>query len=324
MLEDRVHDMSRDQLAEMLRKMCLIRAFDSRLPALYTQGHIRGSSHAAIGQEAVAVGACAALESTDYITSTHRGHGHAIAKGADVRKMMAEIFGRVDGYCKGKGGSMHIADFSIGMLGANGIVGGGIGIATGVALSTVLRGGDEVVLCFFGDGAVNQGTFLESANLAGIWQLPVVYVCENNHFAMSARAEEMIAGEISARGTALGFPAKVVDGMDVIAVHAAVGAAIDHARGRQGPSLVVANCYRFEGHFSGDTMAYRSAEEAAPWLERDPLALYEAHLIEAGVIDQQEAASIRAAASEAIDEAVRFAHQSPLPDPAEAWRDVCD
>jgi pyruvate dehydrogenase E1 component alpha subunit len=308
----------------MLRKMCMIRAFDSRLPALYAQGHIRGSSHAAIGQEAVAVGACAALESSDYITSTHRGHGHAIAKGADVKRMMAEIFGRADGYCKGKGGSMHIADFSIGMLGANGIVGGGIGIATGAALSAALRGGDQVVLCFFGDGAINQGTFLESANLAAIWRLPVVYVCENNNFAMSGRAEEMIAGEISERGKALGFPAAVVDGMDVLAVHAAVRTSIAHSRSRQGPSLIVANCYRFEGHFSGDTMGYRSAEEAAPWLARDPLVLYEAHLLKAGVIDQQEAASILEGAANAIDEAVQFAHQSPFPDPEEAWRDVCD
>src|SRR5215831_5038562 len=177
----------------MLRRMQLIRAFDSMLPDLYTRQLIRGSSHAAIGQEAVAVGACAALAGDDYITSTHRGHGHTIAKGGDVKRMMAELLGREVGYCRGKGGSMHIADFSIGMLGANGIVGGGFGIAGGAALSAKLRHTDQVAVCFFGDGAINQGAFHEVSNLAAIWQLPLILLCENNLFAMSGRATEMIA-----------------------------------------------------------------------------------------------------------------------------------
>src|SRR5438105_6962655 len=203
---------STDTNVEVLRRMMLIRAFDSLLPDLYTRGLIRGSSHAAIGQEAVAVGACAALAPADYITSTHRGHGHVIAKGGDVNRMMAELLGREDGYCRGKGGSMHIADFSIGMLGANGIVGGGFGLAAGAALSAQLRRSGQVALCFFGDGAINQGAFHGVANLAGIWSLPLILVCENNQFAMSARAESLIAGnDPAARAAGYGFPGVLVD-----------------------------------------------------------------------------------------------------------------
>jgi pyruvate dehydrogenase E1 component alpha subunit len=191
----------------MLERMLLIRAFDSKLPDLYTRGLIRGSAHAAIGQEAVAVGACAALRGDDLITSTHRGHGHAIAKGADVRLMMAELLGRADGYCKGKGGSMHIADFSIGMLGANGIVGGGFGIAGGAALACQVLREDRVVLCFFGDGAINQGVFHEVTNMAALWRLPLVLLCENNQFAMSARIAEMSAvQDLALRANAYGIP----------------------------------------------------------------------------------------------------------------------
>ncbi len=303
--------------------MCLIRAFDSTLPELYTKGLSRGSSHAALGQEAVAVGACAALSADDYITSTHRGHGHAIAKGADPGRMMAEILGRSDGYCRGKGGSMHIADFAIGMLGANGIVGGGFGLAAGAALSAQLRGDGRVALCFFGDGAINQGAFHEISNLAAIWKLPLVLLCENNQFAMSARATATIAGgDLAARALAYGVPGESVDGMDVLAVRAAAERAVARARAGDGPTLVVATCYRFAGHFSGDTMAYRPRDESDPWLERDPVVAFRNVLVEQGVIDDAQADAIERDVAAAITEAIEFAKLSPLPEPDAAWEDV--
>ncbi len=289
---------------EWLRRMLLIREFDARLAKLYTRGLIRGSSHPATGQEAVAVGTCAALRPDDYITSTHRGHGHAIAKGARPDRMMAELLGRTDGYCRGKGGSMHIADFSVGMLGANGIVGGGIGLAGGAALSSVLRGEDRVAVCFFGDGAINKGAFHEVSNMAGIWRLPLVLLCENNQYAMSARVDRMTCvGDLERRADAFGFPSVTVDGMDPVAMHHAVAEAVARARGGGGPSLVVATCYRFDGHFSGDAMRYRTAEEGAPWRARDPLVTFRATLIADGALDEEEADALASAAAEEIDAA---------------------
>jgi acetoin:2,6-dichlorophenolindophenol oxidoreductase subunit alpha len=300
--------------ASYLRQMALIRAFDSKLPDLYTRGLVRGSSHAAIGQEAVAVGACAAIRQSDFITSTHRGHGHAIAKGADVRLMMAELLGRESGYCHGKGGSMHIADFALNMLGANGIVGGGFGLAAGAALTAQLRGKSQIALCFFGEGAINQGSFHGVANLAAIWRLPLVLLCENNRFAMSGRVEEMTSvGDLAVRATAYGFPGTSVDGADVLAVNAATTEAVARARAGDGPSLIVANCYRFAGHFSGDTMKYRSKAEAQPWLERDPLRLLRESLVSNGTLTDLEAAEIIANAESVIDEAVAWAETQPLP-----------
>jgi TPP-dependent pyruvate/acetoin dehydrogenase alpha subunit len=324
MLTTELSKSDRIELLELLRRMHVIRAFDSTLPELYTKGLSRGSSHAALGQEAVAVGACAALAPDDYITSTHRGHGHAIAKGADLGRMMAEILGRSDGYCRGKGGSMHIADFSIGMLGANGIVGGGFGLAAGAALSAQLRGDERVALCFFGDGAINQGAFHEISNLAAIWRLPLILLCENNQFAMSARVTATVAGgDLANRALAYGFPGENVDGMDVLAVREAVGRAAQRARAGDGPTLIVAECFRFAGHFSADTMAYRTREEADPWLERDPVASFRHTMIEQGVVDEAEADSIERAADAAVREALEFAKQSPFPEPASAWEDVC-
>ena len=303
----------------ILERMELIRAFDSLLPSLYTKGLVRGSSHAALGQEAVAVGACFALEPGDQITSTHRGHGHAIAKGADVRRMMAELLGREDGYCRGKGGSMHIADFSVGMLGANGIVGGGFGLAGGAALSAQLVGDGRVVLCFFGDGAANQGAFHEVANMAAIWKLPLVFLCENNGFAMSARATQMVAGgSIANRAQAYGFPGETVDGMDALAVHAAVRRARARAEAGEGPSLVVADCARFAGHFSGDAQRYRTRDELAPWLERDPLVLVRTRL----GLSEERARELTAEAERKVAEALEFATESELPEAAEAFEDV--
>jgi TPP-dependent pyruvate/acetoin dehydrogenase alpha subunit len=310
--------MDADEL-ELLRRMLLIREFDSLLPSLYTRGLVRGSSHAALGQEAVAVGACAALEPGDRITSTHRGHGHAIAHGCDVKRMMAELLGRVDGYCRGKGGSMHIADFSIGMLGANGIVGGGISLAVGAALASSLQEDSRVTLCFFGDGALNQGIFHEAANLAGLWRLPVVFLCENNQFAMSARPETVFpVDDLTIRAAPYGFPGVHVDGMDVLAVREVVSAAAGRARAGGGPTFVVATCYRFAGHFSGDTLSYRSPDEAAAWEARDPIASYAAklQLPDGGFADLQ--AEARAEVSRALD----FALASPFPEPDEAWDHV--
>ena len=314
---------STDTSVEMLRRMMLIRAFDALLPDLYTKGLIRGSSHAAIGQEAVAVGACSALAPDDYITSTHRGHGHTIAKGGDINRMMAELLGREDGYCRGKGGSMHIADFSIGMLGANGIVGGGFGIAAGAALSAQMRHSGQVALCFFGDGAINQSSFHGVANMAGIWKLPLILLCEDNRFAMSGRAELMIAGgDPVNRAQAYGFPGFSVDGMDVLAVKAAVAQARARALAGDGPTLVVAACYRFQGHFSGDTQSYRTKEEMAPWLERDPIPAFRSHMLAEGGLSEAEADAMEEEVATAIAEALEFAQASPWPEAQEAWEDV--
>jgi TPP-dependent pyruvate/acetoin dehydrogenase alpha subunit len=308
---------------EYFRRMQLIRAFDSQLADLYTRGLVRGSTHAAVGQEAVAVGACAVLQPDDYITSTHRGHGHTIAKGADVKRMMAELLGRVDGYCRGRGGSMHIADFSIGMLGANGIVGGGFGIAGGAALSSLILDQQRVALCFFGDGAINQGAFHEVANMAGIWKLPLVLLCENNRWAMSARVEEMTAGgDLAGRAAAYGFPGTTVDGMDVIAVRDEVGNAVRRARAGEGPSLVVADCFRFGGHFTGDRMAYRDKSVAESWLSRDPIALFRSRLVDSGRSSEAELAAIEQRCDEEVLEGLEWAKQSPLPDPASVADDV--
>jgi TPP-dependent pyruvate/acetoin dehydrogenase alpha subunit len=316
-------DLEPDQLVAMLERMLLIRAFEARLPDLYTRNLVRGSAHPATGQEAVAVGACFALRPDDYITSTHRGHGHALAKGADPSRMMAELLGRKGGYCHGKGGSMHIADFSIGMLGANGIVGGGFGIAAGAALSASLLERGRVALCFFGDGALNQGSFLEVGNLAAVWRLPLILLCENNQFAMSARPERMTSPpDLVGRASALGIPGRRIDGMDVLAVHEAVGDAAEHARAGGGPSLIVADCYRLLGHFAGDVQRYRTKEEVLPWQERDPITAFSTRLIRDGIISDQDADERAQAAEQKIAEALAFAEASPLPDASETWRDV--
>jgi acetoin:2,6-dichlorophenolindophenol oxidoreductase subunit alpha len=322
-MNDARHNLDREARIELLRKMLLIRAFDSCLPTLYTRGLLRGSSHAAIGQEAVAVGACAALRSNDLITSTHRGHGHAIAKGADMRRMMAELLGRATGYCRGKGGSMHIADLSIGMLGANGIVGGGFGIAAGAALTAQLRETDQVVVCFFGDGAINQGSFHGVANIAAIWKLPLILLCENNRLAMSARVDDMTSvSDLARRAVAYDIPGHTVDGMDPLNVHEAVCAAAAHARARGGPTLLIAECYRFEGHFSGDTMAYRDKAEAAAWRKRDPIAVFRAAQIANQTLTEENTSRLEAEAQSTVHDALEWARAQPLPAAEEALEDL--
>jgi TPP-dependent pyruvate/acetoin dehydrogenase alpha subunit len=313
----------RKLMIEMLRRMLLIRAFETRLPTLSSQGLIRGSAHVSVGQEAVAVGACFALAPTDYMTSTHRGHGHTIAKGGDVKRMMAELLGRIDGYCRGKGGSMHIADFSIGMLGANGIVGGGIGIATGAALSATLRRSGQVTLCFFGEGAVNQGVLLECGNMAALWKLPVIYLCENNQFAMSSRPAETISvSDVSQRANGLGIQSVKVDGMDAIAVYQAVSEAACGAREGNGPSLIEAVCYRYQGHFAGDGLKYRSSEEFESWRARDPITKLRDHLIGSNALSASEAEELTQAVEGLVDGAVEFAKLSPAPDAQTAFEDL--
>jgi len=311
------------QLLHMYEQMWRIRVFEERAMGLYREGLMRGTTHAYIGMEAVAVGVCAALRDDDYITSTHRGHGHCIAKGGDIPKMFAELLGKATGYCKGKGGSMHIADVDRGILGANGIVGGGMGIATGAALTARLRGRDSVAVCFFGDGALNQGILHEVSNLAAIWRLPVIYCCENNHFAMSARVEQFTSvADPSIRAQSYGMPGVTVDGMDVLAVYETMRAAVARARRGDGPSYVVCDTYRFFGHHIGDPLNYRTREEVEVWRQRDPIARLEGHLIELGVLTEAGAREIEAKIRAELDAAVEFAKQSPEPSADELMEDI--
>jgi pyruvate dehydrogenase E1 component alpha subunit len=316
-------DLSSAQLVDMLRMMLRIRQFEQRALELYREGVMRGTTHPYIGMEAVAVGTCAALRPADRITSTHRGHGHCLAKGGDPRLMMAELLGRAAGYCKGKGGSMHIADVEAGILGANGIVGGGMGLATGAALATKLAGRDEVAVCFFGDGALNQGIFHEAANMAAIWGLPVVYVCENNQYAMSARADRFTSvPDPSVRAGSYGFPGLSCDGMDALAVYKTVGGAVARARAGGGPSLVVCVTYRYLGHHVGDPLNYRDKAEVETWRAKDPIERLRAALLERRVLTAAEADGLRAEVEREIDDAVAFAKASPEPDPSTLAEDV--
>jgi TPP-dependent pyruvate/acetoin dehydrogenase alpha subunit len=323
MADEALEELPAGLALEMYRQMVLIREFDTVVPMLIKMGRIRGTAHPALGQEAVAVGACAALRPADRITSTHRGHGHAIAKGVDVEPMMAELFGRENGSCRGKGGSMHIADFSVGMLGANGIVGGGFGIATGAALGLRLSGSDNVVLCFFGDSAINQGALLENANYAAIHHLPVVYVCEDNGFAMSMRSARSTAlASLADRAAGFGFPGVTVDGMDAVATYETIAAAVERARAGEGPTLVVASCRRYEGHSVGDAQAYRDSEEDADWLERDPVAALRRRLVAAEMLTDATADEIVAGESRRVALSIEAAEAAAPPAVAEAWTDI--
>jgi pyruvate dehydrogenase E1 component alpha subunit len=315
--------LSPERLRWMLRTMLMIRQFDQRALELYREGAVRGSTHPYIGMEAVAVGACAALRQTDRITSTHRGHGHCLAKGGDPRLMMAELLGMATGYCKGKGGSMHIADVGAGILGANGIVGGGIGLAAGAALAAQLAGRDDVTLCFFGDGALNQGILHESANLAAIWKLPVIFVCENNQFAMSARAEMFTSVPNPAvRAVAYGFPGVNCDGMDALAVYRAIEEAVARARSGAGPSLVVCDTYRYFGHHVGDPLNYRTKGEVDAWRARDPIDRFQQDLVARGILSVADAEALRVEVAGEIEAAVAFAKASPEPDLSVLMEDI--
>jgi acetoin:2,6-dichlorophenolindophenol oxidoreductase subunit alpha len=303
----------------LYRTMLTIRLFEQRVAREFRTGEIPGFVHMYIGEEAVAAGVCANLDDGDYVTSTHRGHGHCIAKGCDLGQMMAEIYGREDGLCKGRGGSMHIADFSRGMLGANAIVGGGVALATGAGLASSVRGGDQVAVAFFGDGAANQGVLHESLNLAAIWKLPVVYVCENNGFAESTpSAYATSVPDIASRAAAYGIPGVIADGADVLEVYSAANAAVARARAREGPTLLEVKTYRFMGHFEGDPDRYRDEEERRATREHDAIAALRTRLD----ATDAELEAIRAEIEAAVSEAVEFARASPFPDPAELDRYV--
>ena len=315
--------MEKTKLIGMYRRMLQIRFFEEKVFELYGQNLVPGTIHLYAGEEAVAVGVCVNLRRDDYITSTHRGHGHCIAKGADLGKTMAEILGKKTGYCKGKGGSMHIADFSLGMLGATAVVGAGIPIAAGAGLSIKLRGKDQVVACFFGEGASNQGTFHESINMAAIWGLPVVFVCENNLYAMGTRQNIVMTIEnIADRAVAYGIPGVTVDGNDVLAVYEAASTAVNRARQGGGPTLIECKTYRQKGHSRFDPAAYRPKNEVEEWLKKDPIQRFKSKLMKMGVLTEEEDEKLRREAAGAVEEAVKFAMDSPFPEPEEALEDV--
>ena len=303
---------------KIYERMLTIRRFEEAVLEVYTQGLMRGLAHLYIGQEASAVGICSALNDEDYLTSTHRGHGHLIAKGGKVDRMMAEMMGKVDGYNRGKGGTMHIADMSLGILGANGIVGGGMGMATGAALSGKMRKTGQVAVCFFGDGAINQGAFLESANLASVWSLPVLFVCENNHYGEYTAAKDVTAVKehVAERAAGFNMPAMVVDGNDVVAVYQTALKMVERARAGEGPCLIENKTYRYRGHHVGDgdpEQTYRTQEETDTWLARDPIPRFARRMQKAGMVDETELEAIDTTITGRVEEAVAFAKESPYP-----------
>ncbi len=301
-----------DKARHVLATMWRIRRFEEAVDDLFARGLMHGTMHLSIGQEGSATGSCLSLRTDDAITSTHRGHGHCIAKGASLERMMAELLGKETGYCRGRGGSMHIADTATGNLGANGIVAGGIPIATGAALAYKMQGLDRVVVSFFGDGASNEGAFHEALNLAAIWKLPVVFICENNKYGMSFSTEFSVAvAHIADRAAAYGMPGVTVDGNDVEAVNDAVSAAVDRARGGGGPSLVEAETYRWKGHSKSDKNLYRTREEIAEWRLKDPIVRFEKLVKERGTLSESEVQQIRDEAMQAIKHAVVAANQAP-------------
>jgi len=311
---------------ELYQTMLRIRRFEEKVIDLYARQQIPGIVHLYIGEEAVASGVCANLRSDDYITSTHRGHGHCIAKGGDLRLMMAELFGRATGYCHGKGGSMHIANIDLGILGANGIVGGGLPIAGGAALSIKMRGTDQVAVSFFGDGACNQGTFHESLNLAAAWQLPVVYVCENNQYGLSTAQQRVGAiQDYYLRKEAYGIEGCKVDGNNVLAVYEAAQEAVGRARQGKGPTLIECKTYRWRGHYEGEadrTYLYRTKEEIEQWMKRCPIERFKKSLLAEGLAKESDLEKIDRTIQENLDDAIRFASDSPEPNPEDALKDI--
>jgi len=300
---------------EMLKKLIEIRRFEEKAIQLYKTGKIWGYLHPCIGQEAVPVGACHAIGIQDYVISNHRGHGHCIARGADIRKMMAELFGKSTGYCKGRGGSMHIVDMELKILGENGIVGGGIPISVGAALSCKMEGKGNVVVCFFGDGASNNGVFHESLNMAAIFKLPVIYICENNMYAISMRSADSVAcKDVGKRSCAYDIPGHIIDGSDPVEVYNAVKKAAGHARDGRGPSLIEAKTYRFYGHHPNDPAEYREKEEVEYYTsEKDPVANFKGRLLEEKIITEEEIERIESEVDKKIKGAVTFAEKSPEP-----------
>jgi pyruvate dehydrogenase E1 component alpha subunit len=309
---------------EIYRKMVTIRQFETVAGQLHAEQKLPGFIHLSIGQEASAVGVCSVLRADDYLTTTHRGHGHMIAKGADLNKMVAELFGKRSGYCKGKGGSMHIADYKLGILGANGVVAGGLPIAAGAGFSIKLRHRDQVVVCFFGDGAANRGPVHEVMNLAAVWALPVIFVVENNQYASTTPYDKALAIEsISVRASAYGMPGETVDGNDVLAVRSAAQEAVKRARKGEGPTLLENKTYRFRGHFEGDPQMYRAPAEIDQWkMQNDPLNRFERVLMQTDILTSDERQKIHEEVTQLLLAAVAFAEGSNPPQPEEALDDL--
>jgi acetoin:2,6-dichlorophenolindophenol oxidoreductase subunit alpha len=311
-----IEELGPEYLKKMLQTMHNIRAFEQRAEQLFALGQVHGTMHLSVGQEATAVGTSFAMDEEDYLLNHHRGHGHCMAWGANIDTMMAEFMGKETGYCRGRGGSMHIADVEHNNLGANGIVGGGIPIAVGVGLSIKLRQTSQVCLTIFGDGAANEGAFHESVNMASIWDLPVIYLCENNQYAMSMSVKRSFNIEdISQRAGGYGIPGVTIDGNDALAVYLAIREAAARARRGEGPTLIESKTYRYKGHSKSDRQAYRTREEVKEWQEkRDPIMRFEALLKTAGIINDDEAKSMNEQAEKTIDDAVDFSNNSPEPD----------
>jgi pyruvate dehydrogenase E1 component alpha subunit len=308
---------------DLLRCMVRIRAFEERVRDLFAAGRLPGFVHLSIGQEGVAAGACAALRADDYVLSTHRGHGHMVAKGADTARMMAELYAKRTGSCKGKGGSMHIADASVGVLGANGVVAGGLSVAAGVGVSIKRRRTGQVCLCFFGDGAANRGPFHEALNLAAIWKLPVIFLCENNGWGSSTSHQYACAvPDVSARAAGYGLRGVLVDGMDALAVYGAVREAVDRLRAGSGPAFIEAKVVRWQGHYEGDPQGYRDRAEVADGKARDPILRLRSKLLAEKTLTAEQVAEIERGALAEIDAAVAFGESSPLPAPEEALEDL--
>src|SRR5690349_18076611 len=308
----------------MYRQMVSIRLFEEQVNDLYTRTLMPGLAHLYIGEEAVAVGVCSALRPDDYITSTHRGHGHCLAKGASPDRMFAELLGKEPGYCRGKGGSMHIADPETGNLGANAIVGGSAGIATGAALSAKMRGTEQVAVCFFGDGALGQGLLYGSMNMAALWALPVIYVCENNLYGEYTPSKETVAGEILSRARAFGIPSESVDGQDVLAVFETMRRLVERARRGEGPAFLECKTYRYYGHHVGDVnREYRTRDEEKEWMTtRDPLQTLASRLMKQGLAEQAVFDRIQADVKGEIEKGVQYALDAPFPKPEQVTEDV--
>lgn len=318
------YKLSKEKLLKMYLTMVKIRDFENAITDVYSRGLMNGLAHLYIGEEAIAAGVCLNLTPQDYAVSTHRGHGHLIAQGAEIKKMMAEVLGRKTGYCKGKGGSMHIMDIKKGILGANGIVGAGIPMATGAAYSAKYRGTDQVVVSFFGDAASNQGTFHESINMAAAWKLPVVYVCENNLFGISVDIRKVTGNpNIADRAFGYGIPGVAVDGNDVLEVYWVTHTAFVRARKGEGPTLIECKTYRQKGHHIGDPgTVYRLEEEKKAWIKRDPIKTFRERLIKEKIVSEKEIENLEKESRKLIEEAVQFAENSPFPEPEEAYQDL--
>ncbi|MEK6646419.1 MAG: thiamine pyrophosphate-dependent enzyme [Candidatus Firestonebacteria bacterium] len=314
---------TKDEAIKLLKQMLQIRYFEEKVMELLSKNLVQGASHLYAGEEAVAVGACSMIKENDIITSTHRGHGHCIAKGGKVNLMLAELCGRATGYCRGRGGSMHIADVTKGNLGANGIVGGSIAMATGAALSCKMRGTDQVVLCFFGDGASNQGLFHESLNMAAVWKLPVIYICENNLYGMSVAVHRCFpTKDVAIRAKAYDIPGEIVDGMNIFAVKEIVGYAVERARKKEGPSLIECKTYRYYGHSRSDPRKYRTKEEEQEWREKCPIMQFKKKAQELNLLTQNEMDNIEKDVIAEITDAEKFTLESPYPDVSELYDDL--